>query len=135
MPAGPAARLTGALAGVLLGDFSLDAAGAAAGNLDVVLVFSIVVFTSSPDSGLERDAASACFSCSSRFWGAESCGASAFLGGTSVFCVGGGEGEWLGEVGPLPGFLVSRELKKLASTPSAGGGVLAAPLTSPSSTL
>ena len=58
MPAGPAARLTGALAGVLLGDFSLDAAGAAAGNLDAVLVFSIVVFTSSPDSGLERDAAS-----------------------------------------------------------------------------
>ena len=35
----------------------------------------------------------------------------------------------------LPGFFVSKELKKLAKTPSVGGGVIALPLASPSSTL
>ena len=125
-----------------MGDFSLPpAAGAAVEAAASFVVVFAAGFSfgasgfSSGASGLDRVEARAFFSCSSRCCGAESCGASAFLGGTRVPCVGGGEGEWLGEVGPLPGFLVRRELKKLARTPSAGGGVLVDPLASPSNTL
>ena len=126
--------------GCLIPDGASDLFTAFAGEILIVGDFSIFIFIgtdilleaaiSSPRSGLDGLSIKLIFF-SPPGW--ESRGARLFLG--RMFCGGGDrEGDGPGVEDALPGFLVSRELKKLERTLSEGGGVEAVFLAAPSTT-